>query len=168
MYLPTGYPLLNLTLMVIRSCASYVSQQHSSLRRLHLGLHPNSLYLAIATNFSAWNQTYIPGLSDSFYNWTRSRYMAGLSGTLVNPSDPNATCLNAIISSPPDPSYSSPYSLPRVLSYLASVQPNNCVSESSTQFCAESKPFREKAMSELLTVSLYAILCNTTYTPTLS
>ena len=130
-----------------------MSQQHSTLRKLHLGIYSDSLYLSIATNFSAWNQTYIPGLSDSFYSWTRSRYMAGLSGTLVNPSNPDAACLNTILSSPPIPSYSSPYSLPRVVSYLASVQPNNCVSETNTEFCKESKPFRDKAISELLVVS---------------
>ena len=155
-----GFPLLNLTLVAIRSCASYVSLQHTTLRRLHLGLNSDSLYLAIAKEFNAWNTTEFSSYSHStFYGWAYYRYNAGLSGTLVNPSNENSSCANTILSSAPDPSYVSPYTLPTVISYLTSVQPNNCVPEVNTPFCVESESFRKEAIEEVLEVCLCSTSC---------
>ncbi|KAI6655481.1 hypothetical protein LOD99_1980 [Oopsacas minuta] len=151
---PTDYPLLNFTLLTIRSCALYVSQQHNTLRRLHLGLLPNnSLYLAIATEFTAWSQIeFLSPYNSTFYGWANTRYNAALSGTLVNPANKTVSCANTILSSPPSPDYVSPYTLPSVITYLTSVQPNNCVSQSDTEFCSESQSFRDNAIAELLVI----------------
>ena len=144
--------------MAIRSCASHVSLQHNTLRKLHLGLNSDSLYLAIAKDFNAWNTTEFSSYSHStFYGWAYYRYNAGLSNTLVNPSNENMSCANTILSSAPDPSYISPYTLPSVIAYLLSVQPGNCVPEINTQFCGESAPSRLEVIEELLEV---CVCCN--------